>query len=64
MVDLFNLSDAERRIEGSMPAATLGIALDHYYRRNERWAGLGAGHLAVGCTLPPWGHQQVELEAL
>jgi len=49
---------------GVSTAATLGIALDRYYRRTERWAGLGTGRLTVGCTLPAWGHQQVELEAL
>lgn len=64
VVDLFNLSDAERRVEGSLSASELGIAPDRYYRRNERWAGLGAGRLTAGCTLPPWGHQQVVLEAL
>jgi hypothetical protein len=64
VVDIFNLSDDERRIEGAMPAATLGIALDRYYQRTERWASLGKGQFTVGCNLPPWGHQQVELEAL
>lgn len=64
VVDIFNLSDGERRIEGGMPAGQLGIDLDRYYRRTERWAGLGGGRLTVGCTLPPWGHRQVELEAV
>jgi hypothetical protein len=67
VVDIFNLTDGERRIEGTMPAAQLGIAIDRYYRCNERWArwaGLGGGQLTVGCTLPAWGHQQVEMEAI
>jgi hypothetical protein len=62
VVDIFNLSDTERRVEGSMPVSQLGIALDRYYRRSERWAGMSGGRLTVGCTLPPWGHQQVELQ--
>ena len=47
-----NLSDAEHRIEGAMPASQLGIALDRYYQRTERWASLGNAQLTVGCTLP------------
>jgi len=66
VVDIFNLSDQERRIEGSIPTSRLSIASDLYYRRSERWAGFDAakGLLTAGCTLPAWGHQRVELHGI
>jgi len=64
VVDLFNLTDQEREVTGSMPAERLNIAMDCYYQRSERWASLGHGQLHAGCTLPAWGHQQVELRAI
>jgi hypothetical protein len=66
VVDIFNLSDQERRIEGSIPTSRLGIASDLYYRRTERWAGFdpAKGLLTAACTLPAWGHQRVELQGI
>jgi hypothetical protein len=65
-VDIFNLSDQERRIESSIPTSRLGIASDLYYRRTERWAGFdpAKGLLTAACTLPAWGHQRVELQGI
>ena len=66
VVNIFNLSDQERRIEGSVPIARLGIASDRFYGRSERWVGFDATRklFQVACTLPPWGHQLVEVNAI
>jgi len=61
VVDLFNLTDTERRVTGTMSVETLGIDQQMYYQRTERWVSLGDGQLHASCLLPAWGHQQVEL---
>ncbi|HEY3330677.1 MAG TPA: hypothetical protein VGK19_11685 [Capsulimonadaceae bacterium] len=63
VVNIFNLSDSPRKIEGSMPFARLGIADEHHFRRSERqvWFDGGRKTLNVSCDLPPWGHHLVEL---
>lgn len=66
VVNIFNLSDRERRIEGSIPLERLGIVTDCYYQRSERWVRFDEKKqmLAVSCTLPPWGHKLVEISAI
>ena len=61
VVNIFNLNDAPRRIEGGIEMSKLGLDPDRWYTRSDRQVSLGGGRLNVNAQLPPWGHQLVEV---
>ncbi len=66
VVNVFNLSDQPRRLEGRVPVAQLGIDPHRWYARTERWADFDAatGLFRVNCQLPAWGAQLIEFWAV
>ena len=61
VVNIFNLNDAPRRIEGGIEMSKLGLEPDRWYTRSDRQVTLGGGRLNVNAQLPPWGHQLIEV---
>ena len=61
VVNIFNLNDAPRRIEGGIEVSELGLDPDRWYTRSDRQVTLSGGRLNVNAQLPPWGHQLVEI---
>ena len=61
VVNIFNLNDAPRRIEGGIEVSKLGLDPDRWYTRSDRQASLGGGRLNVNAQLPSWGHQLIEI---
>lgn len=66
VVNVFNLSDAPRRIQGWIPVAKLGIDPNRWYARTERFGhfDLDSGFFRVDFPLPPWGTQVMEFHAV
>lgn len=64
VVNLFNLSDQRRRIEGAVPVERLGVATDRFYTRDKGWVWFDKNTLRVSHELPPWGTQMMELHAI
>jgi len=64
VVNIFNLSDHPRIIEGSITLEELSVAPDRWYTRSERWGWFESDRFCVRCELPLWGTQLVEVRAL
>lgn len=66
VVNVFNLSDQARIVEGRIPAAQLGVDPDRWYARTERWADFdpATGTFRANCRLPAWGTQLIEFHAV
>jgi len=64
VVNIFNLSDSHRRIEGKIPITEIGINADRWYTRSERWIGFENGWIFISCELPAWGTQLIECLAV
>ena len=66
VVNIFNLSDNAKLIEGSVPLSEIGISPEFFFQQSQRGArfSTSTGCFRVSCHLPPWGHQMVEFSPL
>jgi hypothetical protein len=65
VVNVFNLSDQSRRVEGIFPAGRLPVDPDRWYTRSGKWCGFAtSGDLRVDCSLPAWGTAFMEFHSV
>lgn len=66
VVNVFNLSDKERVVEGEIPISRLGLDPNLWYSRSERWGDFDAkkGVFRVSCPLPAWGTKLMKFGAI
>ena len=66
VVNVFNLSDGPRRIEGRCLMAGLGIDPSAWFTCHPDGVSMNpdTGELVVSCWLPPWGNRLCELRAV
>jgi len=63
VVNLFNLSDQDREISGSIPLADLGLEPSRSFSGSEPWATVQGGELRVKERMAPWSATVVSLQA-
>jgi hypothetical protein len=61
-VNVFNLDDRARTVEGSIRLAELGLDPAHAYVFDEPWVRCAEGKLLVKAALGPWGAKMAAAE--
>ena len=66
VINVFNLSDQPRVVEGDVDLRQIGLPLDEWYAHPAPHAHIdvGRGRLAISRSLPAWGHELIELLSL
>ncbi len=66
VINVFNLSDEPRVVEGEVDLGQIGLPPDEWYAHPAPHARIdsGRGRLTISRRLPAWGHELIELRSL
>jgi hypothetical protein len=60
VVNVFNLSDQPRMVEGRLPVERMGLDKGKSYRASAGWGKVEGGDINVSLSMPPWSTQVAE----